>query len=494
MQALNCYYNVKIHILTIGYLDQCLNYFLKNVNNSAYLVILEIKLGLFTIKNIKKYIRAIKLYMDRFMDWIWQDESTIEFDLSKPLKFIRQIARWGLIMFHGIFENKILVHASALTYTTMLSILPIIAVALGVIQWSGIWKVEQLRELVTTYLPEFNFISKQVFDYLEGTNFSSLGFAGIFFLLTAVFSMMGKVEQAMNEIWDVQKSRPVWRKVTDYFAIILFSSTMITLSWGFMIVSGDWLTDYLPTLGDLLNQQIFTKFATLLFLGSAFTIIIKLMPRTKVPLKSAAIGGFVSGFLYMLVSSTFFGLQIGMANYNLIYSSLAALPITIIWIDISWIILLVSAELAFTLAHGGTFNRQALASVLSPAYLESSIARIAVEITRKTLQSDEGELIRIPTLELSKLLKIPIKIVNDLAGILVENKVLAGNSRRGVWIKKDVVKQTTIADVIFTLRLMKGEESNSIGNKHAVDDYMAELHKVMQNVENNITLYDAAMK
>lgn len=447
---------------------------------------------MFSLKKIKSYVQFFKLLFDRFLDWIWQDETENDSGLTKPLKFIRQFARWGIILFHGIFENKVLVHASALTYTTLLSILPIIAVALGIIQWSGIWQVDQLREMMTTHLPEFDFISKHVFDYLEGTNFSSLGFAGIFFLLTAVFSMMGKVEQAMNEIWDVQKSRPLWRKITDYFGIIIFTSIMVTFSWFFMIISGDWLHDYLPTVAALLNQKIFTKFATIIFLSSAFIIIIKLMPRTKVPLKSAAIGGFVSAILYSMVSSTFFGLQIGMANYNLIYSSLAAMPITIIWIDISWIILLVSSELSFTIAHGGTFSRQALAAVLSPAYLEKSIARIAIEVSRRTLEAEEGENVRVSSLELSKKLKIPFKIVEDLSGILVQNKIFSGNTRRGLWIQNEIMDRTTITDVIFALRFMKGEDTNGSAG-HVVDNYMLETQGLMQKVESNLTLKQAVL-
>lgn len=414
--------------------------------------------------------------------WIW-DESI---STNRGIRILRTLAQWLVVMSHGFFEDRLLVHASALTYSALLTLLPMIAVALGIIQWTGVVDTDTLRKLMGTHLPEFKVLTEQILDYLDGTNFHSLGLVGSFFLLTTVMSMMAKVERAFNEIWQVHHARPFWRKTLDYLLIILMISASLTLAFFLLITSNDLFNRWFPTLGSFIGSGLIYRVWTLVFLGIGFSLLMRFMPNTHVSWRAAFISGFSCGLLYLLVSSAYFGLQIGMANYNLVYSSLAALPITIIWIDISWIIILISAKLSFTITNRGTFRPQMMAAFLPPEFVEENALRIALTVASHSIQAGDED----PSAnELSRELKLPLHLMTDFIDTLIDREIIEGHARRGVRMHPDKIEQLKLQDILKAVRRDRQRPVSKAKSLEAIiHDYQSRLHLVANDNPANLTV------
>jgi len=189
----------------------------------------------------------------------------------------------------------------------------------------------------------------KIFDYVERTNFAALGAFGIIGLVLAVISVLGRIEQAMNVIWQAETGRPIGRKLMDYLALMILLPLSVNLGFAaeatlrnqklFQLVSGflpiAWLTGLL------------FKFLPLLIVVFTFSILYRFLPNTKVRVWPALAGGVVGGLSWFLIQAFYVKLQIGVARYNAIYGSFATLPLFLLWLNIAWIVFLSGAEASF---------------------------------------------------------------------------------------------------------------------------------------------------
>lgn len=255
----------------------------------------------------------------------------------------------------GFVNDHCYLHASSLTYYSLLSVVPLMAVFLGIAEGFGFDKALENQLLEKFY--EHKEVISRIFLFAESllreirnSMLASLGAIILFFFVIVLFVSM---ETAFNLIWKVKKSRTLTRKLTDYFTLMVLcplffvaaSSVTVFLAQRLeTVVSGTIISRAVSPLISL-GYHLF-PFCLVWIL---FTLLYLIMPNTSVHFSSAVIAGVFIGTIYQLVQWFYIYFQIGVSQYNAVYGSFAALPLFLVWIQTSWIIVLAGAELAYQL-------------------------------------------------------------------------------------------------------------------------------------------------
>ncbi len=260
-------------------------------------------------------------------------------------------------------SDRIQFKAYGLTFTTALSIVPFLAVSFSVAKGFGM--AEALREVLFQHAvgvdPE---IIERILNYVENTNVRTLGMLGTLFLFYTVTKTLSTMEDAFNEIWDIPEQRPLYRKFTDYFSVILvcpllfLAAATVTAS----LQSASVIAFLMQTrfVGSVVEGAL-----SLIPYGLAWiaiAVLYQLLPNTRVPVSFALSGAFVAGVLWQMVQSVYITFQIGVSKYNAIYGSFASLPLFLIWLYVSWSIILLGAEISQGFRGFGKLHPRSLRS------------------------------------------------------------------------------------------------------------------------------------
>lgn len=352
------------------------------------------------------------------------------------------------------------IRAGALTYYTMLSIVPFLAMAFAMIKGLGIYR-QFSRNIVQPYIestysgnPALIEAVNRVITFVDQTDASSLGVAGLVSLAYVSITMLGNVESTFNEIWHVRQGRSPLRKVTDYITLIVVVPLLI-----FVAVAGfsgaqstavvQFLRDKLQ-LGPLIDFFVQSVAWVVAFL--AITALYVIMPNTRTKLTSVLLGGLVGGLLWDAVLFAQVKLQLGVARYNALYSGFAAFPIFLIWLWLSWLVVLVGAALAAR--HQQGFKRAAETAWIPSQRTRERIATGTVaEVARCFLAGEP----RPDPDDLAIALAAPPPLVKDVAYTLVQAGILApvaAGAREGEpgFVPGGDIDRLTLADVVRVMR------------------------------------------
>lgn len=263
----------------------------------------------------------------------------------------------GLLSARAFIADKCALRASALTFYSLLSIVPILAVAFGIAKGFGLEEIldEQIRQ---SFAGQQEVIEKAIeFSHssLQTTQGGLIAGVSILFLLWSVIKLLNHVENAFNRVWNLEKSRSFIRKFTDYLTLVLISPVFIVLS-GSVTVFINTKLNHLQEEGMffeftgslLLSLMQLAPFASLWIL---FTLLYMIMPNKNIRFVPALIAGIIGGSLFALMQNGYVYFQIAMSRYNTIYGSFAALPLFLIWLQVSWMIILYGAEISYALSH-----------------------------------------------------------------------------------------------------------------------------------------------
>jgi membrane protein len=424
--------------------------------------------------------------IDRVLDWIWAPPEGV----SLPIRALRRTLQSLLILATGFLEKRVGVQASALTYTTMLSILPMVAVVLAVTQWVGLWSVADIKIQAMILLGDYLPWIERLFNMVEGANFRSIGIVGLVALLGAVISMMSRIEDAFNEIWEINRPRPMWHKSLSYLLILIVITVTMLAAWTLLIFSNSFIISKIDWLQGSAIAPYANRFGVWMLISLGFALLLNLVPNTRVPARAALIAGTVGGGAYMLVTWAYFGLQIGVAKFNILYSSLAAIPITIIWVDLSWLIILISARLCFVITHLRTYRRQTLHGTLTPSFIEESALRLTLAVASEC-QADNSR--RIDPGWLSHALKLPLHIVFRLTNVLQDEGILQGGRDLGFFIDATRRADIRLTDVLRAIRQRSTKRSATLPSPidTFVTGYIVHSRQTLDQDPGNMSLEEA---
>ena len=346
----------------------------------------------------------------------------------------------------GFFGDRCLFRASGLTYYTVLSLVPLLAFSFSVAK--GLGAYEKLRgETIEPFLDEMigqaaadqaaptldgagnpgatelRHAIDRVLEFVERTNLSSLGTVGLLILLYTVVKLLATIEQSFNEIWGVTRARPWLRKFSDYLSIVVIvplflgaATSASTAAQSNSIVT--FLSERLH-MGTLID--FYLKISSLLAMWIGFTLVYLFMPNTRTRLRSCLIGGVVGGTLWHGAQMLHVKLQIGMANYNALYSSFAAFPIFMIWIYLSWVTVLLGAEFAFAHHNEPTYRQLALSRHYDQSFKEVLALRLVLRVARAFLHGQAAPSIW----QLAETLGVPEHTIGEVVRKLRAYNLLA---------------------------------------------------------------------
>lgn len=354
-----------------------------------------------------------------FKTGIWQ---ITRGDVS-PLRYLMvNVMKKTLLAVRFFTAKRVLTKASALTYSTLLAIVPILAVVFAIARGFGYSKYIEVwfRDALSSQPQTADIIIGFVNSYLVHTKSGIFLGIGLLFMLYTVLMLVSNIEEAFNEVWQVKKSRSVFRTFTDYLAMFFVFPILIVISSGisiFLATVADSMPDFLM-LGSAVRTLIdLTPYVLMSLLFIALYIF---MPNTKVKLSSVIVPGILAGIAMQGLQFVYIHSQIFLSSYNAIYGSFAALPLFMLWMQISWTICLFGAELCYTNQNLDYYDYDANAGEISHRYRLMLCALLMSRICKRFAEGRKPYSL----LELRKETNIPIRFVNDLLYELIDANLL----------------------------------------------------------------------
>ena len=260
-------------------------------------------------------------------------------------------ARLAYAVGRDVIDGQLSLRAMSLVYTTLLSIVPLLAISFSVLKGLGVQN--QLEPTLMNFLQPFGDkgteIGHRIIEFVNNVNVRALGSVGLALLLYTIVSLMHKIEWSFNYVWRVSSERTLSRRFSDYLSVIMIGPLLVFSSLGMTtaLFTNEYvaLVASLPVVGLLI--KIAAALVPYLMVLAAFTFVYVYMPNTKVKLSAAFVGAIVAGLLWHLAVLGFTAFVAESPNYAAIYSAFAALVVFMIWLYIGWLILLTGASIAF---------------------------------------------------------------------------------------------------------------------------------------------------
>ncbi len=309
-------------------------------------------------------------------------------DCSFFTRAMHYLLRVLLITLSEFNKNEISLRASALTYTILLSLVPMLALSTAVVKELGggdqlrkaaymyLATLEQSNSFKTTdrvdHIVPWNATPQEetnltghlrsavdtLFDYVDKTNFATLGTIGIIGVLIGVLLMLSHIESAMNAIWKVSAARPIPRKIADYLTLML----LLPISINVAFAAGAFLKS--PALALQMDrlipfewlQSLLLKPIPIFFISLTFYAMYIFFPNTRVKNLPAVLSALLAAVVWFMVQNVYISLQLGVSNYNAIYGSFATLPLFILWMYLGWVFILTGAQLGYAFQNVKTYR------------------------------------------------------------------------------------------------------------------------------------------
>lgn len=327
-----------------------------------------------------------------------------------------QVQRSLRILVQRFLADRCQLHAAALAYTTVLSLVPLLALMFAVLKGLGVQR--RLEPLLLSRLALSQDVTDRVIEYIDRTNVGTLGALGACFLVVTVISLLASVEASFNHIWRVDRGRTWIRKATDYLSTVLLTPILLLAAVAVTSSAQEQAllrlllrTEYI---GDALLQSL--RLAPIIMNIAALVILYAIMPNRRPRLPSILVGGFVAGCAWQVVQSSYVALGVGVARYNAIYGALSQLPITLVWIYVSWVVVLAGAEIA-ALHEFGLDDQRA-------AGPRSRLA-IALHLLVRAGEAFRGEAGRVNVRSVARELRADTDSVAEVADLLQQRGLLA---------------------------------------------------------------------
>jgi membrane protein len=357
----------------------------------------------------------------RANDIIWNTSIS---DISRGKSFLIRQLRIIVLAARGFMNDRVQLRASALTLYTMLSIIPFVAIAFGIAKGFGL--DQRLQELLIKEFqtqPEvLTWILNQAGNAIQDTRGGYIAGVGLIILIWSVMSLLDQIESSFNHIWQIQVSRPWLRKFTDYLAIMLVAPIVLTLSSSITVFVTTELYSTTASL-DFIKPIVgfFIKLAPYLLTWIGLTILFIIMPNTKVKFMPAVVSAIITGTILQLLQWLYIDLQFGISKLSAIYGSFAAIPLFIIWVQSSWIILLLGAELTFANQNLTRYEIE-YESLKVSHHQRKALTLVIIKTIVNNFTTGEKA---VSSESLSKRLKIPVRLVLDILQDLTDSRLVS---------------------------------------------------------------------
>lgn len=361
-----------------------------------------------------------------FSSGIWGDGQG---ELSRRRAALLRVSRIGYSTVRGFFADQLTSVAAALTYYTTLSLVPFLAFTFAVLKGFGAYRTlidgtvrPWLEETFAANAALYEAIER-ILRFVDQTDVSRLGTLGLLLLVYTSVSLISSVEGALNQIWGAQRTRPFLRQLTDYVTLLVTAPILLLVAATFSTAAQS--SRYVAFLRDRLGLgaviDFLLGFTPVVVVWLALFAIYMILPNVRTRPASAAIGAAVSAVLWQLALVLHVQFQMGVARYNALYSVLGAIPIFLVWTWVSWLVVLVGAELAASHQNEEVVRYRFHARRADQALRETLAIALPARITRDFLGGGP----RRTGAELAALLEVPPPVVDEVLDALVRAGLLA---------------------------------------------------------------------
>ncbi len=438
---------------------------------------------------MKKRIKQIRLFLQ---NELWAVDVTKK---RKPMRRLINFLRIFSLGLQGFRKDKLNVNASALTYFTLLSIVPVLALGFGIAKGFGMEKMleEEIissfkgQEEVLNYMLNF---TRTMLDTAKGGIIAGLGFI---LLLWSVIKLLSNIESIFNRVWDVKKSRSLVRKFTDYLTIMLLGPIFMILSSSATVFISARLSDMSQTAMFDFASPLFLDFIKIIpfvIIWIIFTFFYLIMPNTRVKFKSALIAGITAGTIFQIFQSLYIYFQSGATRISAVYGSFTALPLFLIWLQTAWFVVLLGAEISFAVQNVKLKGSSMMLHKLSISYQKKIALFLMLSICDYFRKGEKA-----PTAQqLANDASLPIHtteyIVNNLAASGCVSKVLLKDET--AFQPAVDINRLKISDVLNNYENIGKDNSKYIKSEsyRIIEKYIESLKNFQTKSEDDILIKD----
>jgi membrane protein len=361
---------------------------------------------------------------------IWRMELE---ELSATRKFLIRYTRMITTAIRGFISDHCSLRASALTFYSVLSVVPVAAVAFAIAKGFGF--EANLKNQLLERFSENQDALQQVFEFsdkmLKNTQGGLIAGVGIVFLLWTVIKLFGNIEKSFNYIWGEKRHRTLFRKISDYLLLIILGPILLIVAGSATVYIASQLDSitgsgmaYVPAQAEIIFTSIkivIIKLIPFVLSWILFTFIYIFIPNVKVKFRSALFAGIIAGTAYQFLQVGFIFIQVALSKNNAIYGSFAAMPLFLLWLQLSWLIVLFGAELSFAYQCTETYHFEPHALRINYS-LRKVLSLYVVQLVVKGFVAEQPPL-AVEDITLKS--GIPIRLVRDIADNLTQVNILS---------------------------------------------------------------------
>lgn len=414
-----------------------------------------------------------------------------EYELSRTRKFLYRLVKIVILATRGFINERLNVKASALTYSILFAVVPMFALIIAIGRGFGVEELikKALQDSFVAQADMLPTVMEMVSRYLETTQGGLFIGIGLAILIISVMNFFIQVEMAFNSIWQVKKPRSVINQFTMYFSAMLIIPILIVLSSGLSI--------YIST--ELSKTFIYSLFSPFLKFSVnlvpyfinwiIFTLLYLIIPNTRVKFGNALLAGILAGTAFQLFQMLYINGQVYLSRYNVVYGSFAAIPLLLLWLQISCLIVLLGAEISYASQNIQNFDYEIDSRNISKRYKNF----LTLFITHQIIKQFEEQKPPLSSFQIAQCYKLPIRLVNQILAELVDTKVLIEvfcDSKRSKTYQPALdINQLTVTMLFEKLESYGSEEF--LTNKNSeLDDFWSKTKalNLSNRVESNSIL------
>jgi membrane protein len=400
-------------------------------------------------------------------------------DKHPVFSFIVKLGKIFFIAVKGFNKDKIQLRASALSYYTLLSIVPLLAMAFGIAQGFGmkdrlksimVERIQGQEELLNTLL---GFVDR----YLGHINSGYIAGIGVVLLFWTVLKVLGNIEGAFNNIWQVKKSRMISRQFTDYLSMLVIAPIFLIIASSFNVSQLSSISTSIPFLhylDSVLKVLITVLSYTLIWF--VFTLIYIIVPNTKVSFIPALVGGIIAGTMFQLLQWGYVNFQSLLSGYGAIYGTFAALPLLMMWLEFSWLIVLLGAEISYAYQNAAHYEQEAEDIQVNPKQRRV----LELLVTQKIVSNFSQGLPPLNATEIAIDLGMPMRVVSNILYDLLNARIIIETLTHEV---REVAYQPALDPAMITVSYVI-EALDKQGQEVTFDKETKELGKLSKVVES----------
>jgi membrane protein len=425
-------------------------------------------LGLFSVSLFKK--------------WLWDSEVSL---LPRWQCWLNLTMRVSYRVLMDLVKKRLTMQATSLVYTTLLSLVPLLAVSFSILKAFGVHNQIDpiLADFLTPLGSQGDVIRLRILEFVDNINASVLGSMGLLLLFFTVISLIHKIEASFNEIWHVKYNRHISQKFSQYLSVIVVGPVLVFSAIGLTasIESNAFMQQLIAIepFGTLIT--VIAKMLPYILVIIAFTFFYMIVPNTYVKFTCAIIGGVVSGMIWETTSWFFAAFVAGSVNYVAVYSVFATLIIFMIWLQLNWLIILIGANITFYCQNVGYLTIDGGSYRLSNKVKEGLALSVLVQVGRSSYLNR-------PPLSLENLvneLKSPSETLSEIIEILCAQHFVVkfeDNAGVPVYIPNRPFDITSVWDVISEVRNAEDGRYNLDGRIF----YPPSVRRILDKIEDAI--------